>query len=102
MAWQTASGQAIGKRFGRLKIKVLKDLGIMDHATYNFHSLRHTFQTELYAADYNELMVADLVGHAKSGVAKTEAGRTYFGRLPMSKLVEMVDAIPPLSNAQTR
>jgi len=94
--WSSTSADALGKRFGRLKSKVLVKLGIKDHKPYVFHSFRHGFSTILHDAGYNELWIADLTGHEKSHLAKTEAGRTYIATVGLARLVDMVDCIPAL------
>jgi len=53
-------GDAIGKRFGRLKA----DMG--HPATKTFHSIRHTVTALLEAAHVPENLSADIVGHKKS------------------------------------
>jgi integrase len=53
-------GDAIGKRFGRLKA----DMG--HPATKTFHSIRHTVTAMLEAAHVPENLSADIVGHKKS------------------------------------
>jgi integrase len=50
---------AIGKRFGRLKIK----MGFSKR--YVFHSIRKTFTTQLENAGVSENVTADIVGHEK-------------------------------------
>ncbi len=94
--WQTPSDQALGKRFGRLKAVVMPRLGIKDHSPYTFHSFRHGFVTALMSAGYTELEVADLSGHKKSAIGRTEAGRTYFGKQTITKLTKMISVITPL------
>ena len=39
---------------------------------------------------FSELEISDLTGHKKSNVGRLEAGRTYFGRQEVSKLVKMI------------
>ena len=40
--------------------------------------------------------LADLIGHKKSNIGRTEAGKTYFSRQPMPKLIQMIESIPKL------
>lgn len=96
ISWKTSSAQALGKRFGRVKDEVLKDLPPKQRETYTFHSLRHGFITMLSQNGFTELQIADLSGHAKSG-SKTEAGRTYTGRQQLTNLVGMVESLPGLA-----
>lgn len=63
-------GDAIGKRFGRLK----RSLGFDDRHT--FHSFRGTVITLLERAGVPEGTVQDIVGHERS----TLAGSTYSGK----------------------
>jgi len=50
----------------------------------------------LLTAKYSELEIADLTGHKKSNIGRTQAGKTYFARQPMPKLIEMIESIPKL------
>ena len=43
-------------------------------------TVQHGFITALLAAGYNEVEIADLTGHKKSNIGRTEAGKTYFHR----------------------
>ena len=61
------------------------------------HSFRHGFSTILLNAKYSELEIADLTGHKKSNIGKTQAGKTYFARQPISKLIQMIECIPKLN-----
>ena len=45
------------------------------------------------AAGYHEVEIVDLTGHKKSNIGRTEAGKTYFHRQKIGKLVEMIDKI---------
>jgi len=84
----------LGKRFGRFKDRVLEDMGQgSDKRHYGHHSFRHGFITSLLAAGYHEVEIADLTGHKKSNIGRTEAGKTYFHRQGVSKLSEMIEAI---------
>lgn len=94
LAWKSRTSDALGKRFGRLKKRVLKELAV-DDKPYMFHSFRHGFVTQLMEASYTELEVADLSGHSKSKAA-TEAGKTYFKKQLLPKLTTMMGAITPL------
>jgi len=95
--WLSPSSTAIGKRFGRLKDKMLVELGMeKDKNKYVHHSFRHGFSTILLNAKYSELEIADLTGHKKSNIGRTQAGKTYFARQSMSKLIEMIESIPKL------
>lgn len=65
-----ARGDAIGKRFARMKTR-------MGHgATKTFHSIRHTFTNMLETMGVAENLTADLVGHAKT----TMSYGVYSGR----------------------
>ena len=95
--WSSPSSTAIGKRFGRLKDKMLMELGIEeDKNKYVHHSFRHGFSTILLNSKYSELEISDLTGHKKSNIGRTQAGKTYFARQSMSKLIEMIESIPKL------
>lgn len=94
VAWKSLTSDALGKRFGRLKKRVLKELTV-DDKPYMFHSFRHGFVTQLMEAGYTELKVADLSGHSKSKAA-TEAGKTYFKPQLLLKLTAMIEAITQL------
>jgi integrase len=95
--WQSPSSTSIGKRFGRLKDKMLVELGLEeDKNKFVHHSFRHGFSTILLNSRYTELEIADLTGHKKSNIGRTQAGKTYFARQPMSKLIQMIESIPKL------
>jgi integrase len=59
------TGNAVGKRFGRLKRRVLKDGSTRQKC---FHSLRKSVVTELERAGIAEGVAADLVGHEKPNI----------------------------------
>ena len=93
-SWPVSTSDALDKRFTRVKNKVLHDLGLDDKKSeYVHHSFRHGFVTQLLEANFHEIEVADLTGHSKSNLGKTEAGKSYFGTQKMSKLVKMIDAL---------
>ena len=95
--FKATSATNLGKRFGRFKDRVLDDMGQGgDKRHYGHHSFRHGFITALLAAGYNEVEIADLTGHKKSNIGRTEAGKTYFHRQGMRKLREMIEAVPKL------
>ena len=95
--WLSPSSTALGKRFGRLKDKMLEELEIEeDKNKFVHHSFRHGFSTILLNAKYSELEISDLTGHKKSNIGRTQAGKTYFARQSMSKLIEMIESIPKL------
>ena len=96
-SWISPSSTALGKRFGRLKDKMLNELGMEKHKIkFVHHSFRHGFSRILLTARYSELEIADLTGHKKSNIGKTQAGKTYFARQPISKLIQMIECIPTL------
>ena len=77
-----------------MKDKVLKQLDAnLEKRSYCHHSFRHGFTTMLLEAGYQEIEMADLTGHKRSNKGRTEAGKTYFGRQNITKLVEMVSSI---------
>ena len=93
--WQTSSDNGLGKKFLRMKDKALEELGMkQEKARYVHHSFRHSFSTMLLQSGYSELQIADLLGHKKENIGRTESGRTYFSRQNISKLIEMVESIP--------
>jgi len=95
--WSSPSSNALGKRFGRIKDKMLNSLVMTEHKKkYSHHSFRHLFSKTLLTARYSELETTDLIGHKKSNVGRTEAGKTYFARQPMDKLIQMIESIPKL------
>ena len=96
--WMSPSSTALGKRFGRLKNKMLVQMEMEEHKkNYVHHSFRHGFSKTLLTARYSELEIADLTGHKKSNIGRTQAGKTYFSRQPISKLIQMIESIPKLN-----
>lgn len=92
--FKATSATNLGKRFGRFKDRVLEDMGQgSDKRHYGHHSFRHGFITALLAAGYNEVEIADLTGHKKSNIGRTEAGKTYFHRQDIGKLMKMIQSI---------
>lgn len=77
-------GDAIGKRFARLK----RSLGFGDRHT--FHSWRATVSTELERAGVPEGTVQDIVGHARS----TLAGSIYSGKSTLEMRAEALAKLP--------
>ena len=99
LEWKRDTADAIGKEFGRMKKKVLASLGINDKtetAKYVHHSYRHGFVTMMIDAGFDEMEFADLTGHKKSYIGKTEAGRTYAGVQRLERLKEIIETIPTL------
>lgn len=95
LEWSTKTPTALGKRFGRMKNRVLSQLHAnVEKRSYCHHSFRHGFTTMLLEAGYQEIELVDLTGHKRSNMGRTEAGRTYFGRQNITKLVEMISSIP--------
>ena len=88
---------SVGKKFGRLKNVVLGRVGVTDSEQkkeYVHHSFRHGFVTMLIEAGFNELEFADLTGHSKSFLGRTEAGRTYTSTAQLEKLKSIINALP--------
>ena len=76
---------------------MLEELDMKDMKNkYVHHSFRHRFSKTLLTAKYSELEIADLTGHKKSNIGRTQAGKTYFSRQSMSKLVQIIESIPKL------
>ena len=99
--WLSPSSTALGKRFGRLKDKMLDELELKEGKNkYVHHSFRHGFSRILLTARYSELEIADLTGHKKSNIGRTQAGKTYFARQPISKLIQMIECLPGLNFAE--
>ena len=95
--WTSPSSTALGKRFGRLKDKMLEQHNIKEENNkFVHHSFRHGFSTILLNAKYSELEIADLTGHKKSNIGRTQAGKSYFSRQSMTKLIQMIESIPKL------
>jgi integrase len=94
IVWSTKTATALGKRFGRLKDRILEQIDTnLEKRSYCHHSFRHGFTTMLLESGYQEIEMADLTGHKRSNMGRTEAGRTYFGRQNIKKLMEMVSSI---------
>ena len=97
VTFKSSSKTALGQRFGRFKDRVLENMGEgSDKRHYCHHSFRHGFSTALLAAGYNEIEIADLTGHEKSNIGRTEAGKAYFHRQSTVKLYEIIAKIPSL------
>ena len=95
--WSTKTATALGKRFGRLKNRVLEQLDAsLEKRSYCHHSFRHGFTTMLLEAGYQEIEMADLTGHKRSNMGMTQAGKTYFARQDVTKLSSMINSIEPL------
>ena len=92
------TANAVGKKFGRVKTKVLNNLKVNKEESIHYvhHSYRHGFATMILQKGYDEIEFADLTGHSNSYLGKTEAARTYFKTQKLSKLVEMIESIPRL------
>ena len=92
--WETSSDNGLGKKFLRLKNNTLTKLDLSEHSSrYVHHSFRHGFSWMLLQKGYNELEAADLLGHKRENIGRTEAGRSYFSRQDISKLVQMVKVL---------
>jgi site-specific recombinase XerD len=99
LRWNRQTADAVGKEFGRMKQRVLMDLGIIDKAEtrkYVHHSYRHGFVTMMFDAGLDEMQFIDLTGHKKSYIGKTEAGKTYAGVAKIQKLQKIIELMPPL------
>ena len=92
------TANAIGKKFGRIKTKVLNKLNVSkeEQIHYVHHSFRHGFATMILEKGFEEIEFADLSGHSKSYLGKTEAARTYFKSQKLPKLIQMIESIPKL------
>ena len=92
------TANAIGKKFGRIKTKVLNKLNLSkeEQIHYVHHSFRHGFATMILEKGFEEIEFADLSGHSKSYLGKTEAARTYFKSQKLPKLIQMIESIPKL------
>ena len=98
--WLSPNETALGKRFGRIKNQVIENLvGEPDPANYGHHSFRHGFITALMQVQFSEQEIADLTGHEKSNIGRTEAGRTYFARQSVTKLNHMVQSLVSLTTS---
>ena len=80
------TGNAVGKRFGRLKRRVLKDGSTRQKC---FHSLRKFVVTELERAGIAEGVAADLVGHEKPNITYN----VYSGGSSVEQLSHAVKAL---------
>lgn len=97
LKWSRKTHDSVGKKFGRLKNIVLDKIGITDpeqKKEYVHHSFRHGFVTMLIEAGFNEIEFADLTGHSKSFLGRTEAGKTYAGTAHIKKLKMMIESLP--------
>ena len=95
--WKSPSSTALGKRFGRLKDKMLEQMGFENEKkVYVHHSFRHGFITLLLQKGYHELEFSDITGHKKSNIGRTQAGKSYFAKQDISKLIEIVESIPKI------
>ena len=95
--WKSPSSTALGKRFGRLKDKMLEQMGLENEKqVYVHHSFRHGFITLLLQKGYHELEFSDITGHKKSNIGRTQAGKSYFAKQDISKLIEIVESIPKI------
>lgn len=93
--WASPNETALGKRFGRVKNRIIESLHCEDDsAHYGHHSFRHGFVTNLLQAGYSELEISDLTGHKKSNIGRLEAGKSYFARQNVKKLNMMISVIP--------
>ena len=100
LRWNRQTADAVGKEFGRMKQRVLMDLGIIDKVEtgkYVHHSYRHGFVTMMFDAGLDEMQFIDLTGHKKSYIGKTEAGKTYAGAAKVEKLQKIIELMPPLA-----
>lgn len=84
------TSNAVGKRFGRLKRRVLKDGSTRQKC---FHSLRKFVVTELERAGIAEGVAADLVGHEKPNI-------TYNVYSGGSSVEQLSHAVKMLENRQ--
>ena len=80
------TSNAVGKRFGRLKRRVLKDGSTRQKC---FHSLRKFVVTELERAGIAEGVAADLVGHEKPNITYN----VYSGGSSVEQLSHAVKAL---------
>ena len=80
------TGNAVGKRFGRLKRRVLKDGSTRQKC---FHSLRKFVVTELERAGIAEGVAADLVGHEKPNITYN----VYSGGSSIEQLSHVVKVL---------
>ena len=92
------TSNAIGKKFGRIKTKVLNQLHLSKEEALHYvhHSYRYGFVSMILEKGYEEIELADLSGHSNSYLGKTEAARTYFKPQKLPKLIEMIECIPKL------
>ncbi len=97
LPWKSPSSTALGKRFGRLKDKMLKQFELShEKQTYVHHSFRHGFITLLLQNRFSELEFSDITGHKKSNIGRTQAGKSYFAKQDISKLIEIIESIPKI------
>ena len=96
--WNTPSDDAFNKSFNRFNRKhFIKKLNISEeNGKYSHHSFRHGMATRLYDLGYSELQVADVVGHSRNTVARTESGKTYIKKKNISKIYKLIEDIEPI------
>ena len=96
--WKTPSDDAFNKSFNRFNRKhFINKLNISEeYGKYSHHSFRHGMATRLYDLGYTELQVADVVGHSRNTVARTESGKTYIKKKNISKIYKLIEDIEPI------
>mgnify|MGYP003634091974 CR=1 FL=1 len=63
---------------------------------YSHHSFRHGMATRLHKIGYTELQVADVIGHSRNTVARTESGKTYIKIKKVNEIYKMIKDIEPI------
>ena len=96
--WEAPTDDAFNKRYNRFNRKqFIKKHNISEElGKYSHHSFRHGMATRLYDLGYTELQVADVVGHSRNTVARTESGKTYIKKKNISKIYKLIEDIEPI------
>ena len=96
--WKTPTDDAFNKSFNRFNRKhfIRKHIISEESGKYSHHSFRHGMATRLYDLGYTELQVADVVGHSRNTVARTESGKTYIKKKNISKIYKLIEDIEPI------
>ena len=96
--WKTPSDDAFNKSYNRFNRKhfIRKHNISEESGRYSHHSFRHGMATRLYDLGYTELQVADVVGHSRNTVARTESGKTYIKKKNISKIYKLIEDIEPI------
>jgi len=96
--WKTPTDDAFNKSYNRFNRKhFINKLNISEEfGKYSHHSFRHGMATRLHKIGYTELQVADVIGHSRNTVARTESGKTYIKIKKINEIYKMIKDIEPI------